>query len=638
MDGGEGFQMRASDITYPPYRRASEEPDSDSDCEHDMERERRHGYRPLNAGEIRLLVLNPGSPEDRIECFLEHYLARNPKPYRALSYVWGVGGKSAIIRVDGCAFEVTENLRNFLVRFRSESDPRVLWIDAVCINQSEILERNAQVRLMKQVYEEADSVVIWLGETVEGTWDAFQAIAYFCRSFGLSSSEPEKPLASIPLQWMEARFVKVENDYHHAWAGIQDLFNRPWWTRVWVYQEATAPARNGRLVLCGSHTIDFAKVLAFNAFLKDLSGRYERFAGYGLLTRESAVNMDVYSRLRQDYYKHGKSNFLRLSDLLPTLRGSGATNPRDKLYSLIPISLDGADLLDVDYSHTVEEVYTDAAISFMQKHKNLDILGHCTGTSRERDPAINLPSWVPDWTFANGCMPFFKRRSFETPDISQWQSYWKLYHASGGAAAAVRYEKTKRKLFCDGLVFDQVDAISPSCGRTVEDTEVVSEWRMWLEATGSPIAINTSSSWASEIASHSPFGQLLVADCHYQTVDVGMRSRDVRSGTEQGDSTSPVINHRVEGRFEGKSSFAAKLSAVFQRRVFVTRKGFVGLTAKHVRPDDVVAVLLGGQLPFILRQIEDHFVLVGEAYVHGIMDGEAMKLRKTEGLRTFEIW
>ncbi|KAK3612876.1 hypothetical protein LTR22_028411, partial [Elasticomyces elasticus] len=370
MGGEGGFEMRASNITYPSYRARDVEPDTDSDSECEVETERQHGYRTLKVGEIRLLVLNPGSREDLIECFLEHYLARNAKPYLELSY-----------------------MRDFLVNFRSESHSAVLWIDAVCINQTDNSERNAQVRLMKQVYEQADSVVIWLGEPADGTWEAFQAIEYFYRSFGLPYTQPEQSLASIPVKWIEERFAKIEKRYPHAWTGIRNLFNRPWWSRVWAYQEATAPAKNGRIVLCGPYTIDFAKILGFNALIKYLSGGYKEFAGFERFTGKSASTMDVYSKLRQGYYKQGKCNFLRLSDLLPTLRDSSATNPRDKLYSLIPISLDGADLLDVDYSLSVEEVYIDAAMNFIQKHKNLDILGHCTGTSRESAAVIQLPSW-----------------------------------------------------------------------------------------------------------------------------------------------------------------------------------------------------------------------------------------------------
>jgi hypothetical protein len=68
----------------------------------------------------------------------------------------------------------------------------------------------------------------------------------------------------------------------------------------------------------------------------------------------------------------------------------------------------------------------------------------------------------------------------------------------------------------------------------------------------------------------------------------------------------------------------------------LTEKGYVGLTAEHVERGDRVVILMGSQLPFILRKVDSHYVLIGEAYVHSIMDGEALvEQGKTE---EFEIW
>jgi hypothetical protein len=102
--------------------------------------------------------------------------------------------------------------------------------------------------------------------------------------------------------------------------------------------------------------------------------------------------MEVYSELRREYREKGVSDCLRMADLLPTLRGFAATNPRDKLYALIPTSLDGAELLDVDYGLSVEDVYTQAALAFIRTHRNLNILGHCTKS--EKGSKLALPSWV----------------------------------------------------------------------------------------------------------------------------------------------------------------------------------------------------------------------------------------------------
>jgi hypothetical protein len=173
--------------------------------------------------------------------------------------------------------------------------------------------------------------------------------------------------------------------------------------------------------------------------------------------------MEVYSDLRREYHEKGTSSFLRLADLLPTLRNLAATNPRDKLYALIPTSLDGAELLDVDYGLTVEEVYANAAVSFIQKHRNLDILGHCT--KPEKGSQLVLPSWVPDWTSTCAPVHFFKRRrrnlcvdtnvhEDKAGEASGQDEIANLYHTSLDRTADVQVAEATGKLFCKGFQFD----------------------------------------------------------------------------------------------------------------------------------------------------------------------------------------
>jgi hypothetical protein len=83
--------------------------------------------------------------------------------YEALSYVWGDTKSSARILLNGVEFDVTENLGAALIHLRSATSERTLWVDAICINQDNILERNEQVRQMGSIYEQATGVIVWLG-------------------------------------------------------------------------------------------------------------------------------------------------------------------------------------------------------------------------------------------------------------------------------------------------------------------------------------------------------------------------------------------------------------------------------------------------------------------------------------------
>jgi hypothetical protein len=126
-------------------------------------------YEPLNqeASEIRLLTLLPGEAVAPIQCMLRVVPLQHAPRYEALSYNWGDLSNMETITVDHQEFKVTRNLETGLRRLRHSDRPRVLWVDAICINQNDITEKSIQVPLMGKLYTEASSVVVWLGGATE---------------------------------------------------------------------------------------------------------------------------------------------------------------------------------------------------------------------------------------------------------------------------------------------------------------------------------------------------------------------------------------------------------------------------------------------------------------------------------------
>ena len=115
--------------------------------------------------EFRLLNLLPGKPSDPVKCELEVWCCdkNQCRQYEALSYVWGdTPGPSTIVLRDQ-HMHVTSNLESALRHLRFEDHHRILWIDALCINQDDLRERNHQVRQMRSIYQFATRVVVWLG-------------------------------------------------------------------------------------------------------------------------------------------------------------------------------------------------------------------------------------------------------------------------------------------------------------------------------------------------------------------------------------------------------------------------------------------------------------------------------------------
>ena len=128
-------------------------------------------HEPLDSSrhEIRLASRHPSLvPGSEIRCTLFNASLKGAPDYRALSYTWGDSKLTSLIWVNGDKIEVTGNLLAALKCLRFESSSLTLWIDAICIDQSNVHERNEQVRRMRDIFEQALEVFVWLGEEKDG--------------------------------------------------------------------------------------------------------------------------------------------------------------------------------------------------------------------------------------------------------------------------------------------------------------------------------------------------------------------------------------------------------------------------------------------------------------------------------------
>ncbi|KAH6951964.1 heterokaryon incompatibility protein-domain-containing protein [Fusarium avenaceum] len=123
-------------------------------------------YQPLDRSqrEIRILYLLLGKCDDPVRCEL-HIVSLSDKPgYEALSYAWGNQSVRFAIEVDGEEAYITTNLYNGLRRLRLTERTRHIWADALCINQSDDVERSNQVGLMRDIYSLTNQAILWLGD------------------------------------------------------------------------------------------------------------------------------------------------------------------------------------------------------------------------------------------------------------------------------------------------------------------------------------------------------------------------------------------------------------------------------------------------------------------------------------------
>ncbi|UZP36619.1 hypothetical protein NXS19_004435 [Fusarium pseudograminearum] len=113
---------------------------------------------------IRVLQVESGDISQSICCSLMNYADATGRGWTCLSYTWGTDPPTEEIIINGVPFPVRPNVYNFL---REAQRQRLtnLWIDSICINQSDTDERNAQVRLMSQIFSDAKLMIAWLGQT-----------------------------------------------------------------------------------------------------------------------------------------------------------------------------------------------------------------------------------------------------------------------------------------------------------------------------------------------------------------------------------------------------------------------------------------------------------------------------------------
>ena len=212
-------------------------------------------YEHLDATKkaFRLLILRSGKRKDLVVCDLEvSYIdASQCHQYEALSYVWGGTPGPDTILLRGQHFPVTSNLKTALRSLRFEGRQRKLWVDALCINQEDLQERNHQVRMMRSIYQSASQVIVWLGH-LEKTKSLIDAVLRF--------ADDEKLHWALP----DPKGLEDENEPTNECVSVFWFFNLPWWRRIWTIQEA-AVATN-LVYRCGDISIppDTFKKIARN--------------------------------------------------------------------------------------------------------------------------------------------------------------------------------------------------------------------------------------------------------------------------------------------------------------------------------------------------------------------------------------
>jgi hypothetical protein len=594
--------------------------------------------------EIRLLSILPGEGGDPIICEIHDNLPMETvsQTYLALSYCAGDHHQTMKICVNGVAFNVFAGLGAALQRIRLDEEAlagrmHMIWTDQICINQSDPVERAHQVLLMRDIYHNSGRVMVWLGEDLDKTRLYFLRHHYQNMREILDSvkGEPDSKEAGdndLPgaentpealLEFATTSYARLLLDYidderfARNWQSLRGFAAKPWWSRGWICQEIIVAT--SATLMFGNDAMDWKEFCTVWPAIRKAVGNFiqalqddlsllngpvkEMLTNCGLSQFE---RIDFLLDMQEAWHKHSSR---KIGPVLESARSCQVTDPRDKVYAFLGL-VDSGYRIEPDYhqSNSLSDLFCYTCKRAILFEECLDILSHAQENVRSLDN--DLPSWVPDWS--------------STRDRALLQTSDTHFKASGDHKAVVSFgkssnSKSNRVLRTQCLMIDRLAR---------EDT---------LVPGNEDNPVRARNEWISLMQRH--FGTLeAMVDSMAEVFWRGDGDVLASEKDEENDSSGQLKEQNQRIRNHRKSLVDESVGGNWN--FFISPEGYVGLAHSRARHSDQICILPGASVPFILRREDDHYLLVGEAYVHGLMKGEAIKLLQNEKVEVkyIEIW
>ncbi|RBR26146.1 uncharacterized protein FIESC28_01037 [Fusarium coffeatum] len=613
-------------------------------------------YTPLSTSEIRLVRLSTDLTHI-IAGQLEVAKLDDAPPYYAISHAWTQDQSPAVVQ-DGDGFSLSKSLSTCLKRLQQlshQNNPfspplRHIWIDNICINQTDTVEKSSQVAMMKRIYSQSLRTIIWLGEPESAlSAGAWQLISKIYNVFRQENPEA-KVIADIPL--------RIYNQERHLdlglpplddlrWRYLKRLMSLRWFSRIWVIQEVVLSSQDP-LVLHGKQIHAWEPLGWAAAWL--------RRSGYMRLPQlpEELRNVDTISNLRRVTTSWPLAALISITQIK-----FQATDQRDKIYGLLGLAAEChgtmglPEELKADYSLEVTDLYQRVARFLMEQSQSLAMLTRAKGlpgteTRENRQHDLALPSWCPDWSD-------FHSYNLGISTSLSWIHYPKgaspavlgfphQYKASGDSklewASGENSPEDKSILEIDGFKADRVHGVHRlDINRPKDGEETDDHGRKMvpaLELAMSLVKPHSILPWAIS------FIQSTTANQHQ------LNGQDASQGFadgaawlyeffEKSENIPPAVNMQKEMMAElqknainGTSERYEALvrNFCFDRAFVTTSGGRTGIAPSNTEVGDAILVLPGGGVPYIARPLGGYWSFVGESFIDGLMEGQALHLEK----------
>lgn len=589
----------------------------------------RYNYQPLSvaSSEIRILKLDCSQVTDGIECELEHVFLQNSPQFDALSYTWGPNVFSQSILCGGRSLAVTESLHAALLELR-RSQYTYIWIDAVCINQQNVSERNAQVAIMSDIYRAARRVVVWLGSSSASDSLAFKAIQEMQTELQKWTAQREREKGPDPVfeNAIDRDYQEFYTGFKHihsplwaegseVWKCLSHLAQRPWFRRIWIIQEV-ALARNA-IVKCGVFEIGFPTFVQTYAVIRG-SAFQTRLNGYG--DHNDGVNqMTQIEKIRAALDTAGA---WKLNRIMPNTRSSLATDPRDKIFGVLGLAADHhAREFPVDYEIDTVTLYKLFTAFCIEQTGSYDILSTFP-VAPELNRLVGLPTWVPDYSGIEECHPITTR-------------FPSAYNAGKNTMMQATFSSNGDVLTITGTVLDSIKEVSPPIANATpaDHGERMKVLLGVLERCEKMVA-NCPDPYFNGATRIEAYWRTLLLDLladgsrpdpTYEETYLKYR-HTVPLLAEDFHAFARLDKETIGGFMRFNQDFGHKGLGVY-RVLATTQSGFMALVPPATQIGDIVFVPLGGKVALTVRSTSRDavFTHVGESYVHGFNNGEAFK-------------
>ncbi|KAH7398122.1 heterokaryon incompatibility protein-domain-containing protein [Cadophora sp. MPI-SDFR-AT-0126] len=560
-----------------------------------------------------------------------------------------------------------------------------IWIDQLCINQNDIEERNLQVKCMGKIYEQASLVFVWLGKEDNDSKQAMDLLTQFGLCYAndgkmADGSNLLQKLRGNPRLFQAGSWTALERFLERPY------WTRLWVIQEIALSHGELALQCGNQVLAWKTFVDALFLLTSDFELLASRHVQDVYLSTGVslsdANRSSIMISKVTKALRlavlHDEDAPTNTGFF-LANLLSMIREAEQKDPRDKVYGVLSLLNDSISKEIVpDYNSSIPQIYTDFAKALIKYTGSVDIVCHATSDAAK---ILHLPSWVPDLT----AKPSRAEMSSETRFHAggQLDATVCSFRPHGVLSISGILIDTIESLGCpclgktEGQAHDIVQAtngpVLSSEAKPIKKSSVMHRAFGALKMSKMSKPKTGSSSHKFEPPSMSPthalYSQHGLKDAICRTItgnrdmegklpsrngqvifDIPLQRafesddkvldvtwsylnvfRGCNGDLRIGDTEirkyfppgSPLIPYAIPE--ETAQFFLPAVNILPGRRFIISAKGYLGMVPGKTERGDVICVFLGSELPVVLRPCIGGYNLVGECYVHGIMEGEAMK-------------